>query len=159
MAAVPRGTASASSRAGGTSRSGTRSGGGHSSSSFDGGDAVVALVAVVAIVGLVALIASSAAPAEPFDGWLRVRPEQPLHMTYAGGASRVIALKDLRPSDLAGLVDTRIDAAEGFVEELDGAPNEPATPAKAPREVTALNTPVSGTPPPGANPTDGALAR
>jgi hypothetical protein len=130
MAAVPRGRVSASSTSGSPVHSRTSSSGGGHSSSVDGGDVIIALVAVVTIVGLVALIASSATP-HTFDGWVRTGSKHPLHLSYANGASRVIALEDLRPPDLVGLRDTRIDGVDGSVEELE----DPAAPAGPPPPV------------------------
>jgi len=133
-----------------------------SSHSFHSGggspDAVVgAVVAVVLLVGLIAVIAEASQPGPSFDGWVRTSPEHPVRLAYGSGREREVRLCDLQPADLVGVRAATLYDADGIIERLETAADQPPAvsqpfpaPAPAPARPPAPATPPTrpAAPPP-----------
>lgn len=107
--------------AGPTGAGGRRVGGGASLGKLDiGGDAEVAVLLVAAAVMVTGgLVATEGVR---YDGWTRLRPEQPVHLMHHDGRQQVLALGDLAPEHLVGRPEVVVAADTGPVSRLGRAP-------------------------------------
>jgi hypothetical protein len=131
------------------SRSGARSGG-HGSSS--NAEAIVgAIFVVVLIAALVAAAASASEEAsQPFDGWVAIEPEHPVHLRYKSRVERVVPLANLKLADTVGVDVAFVHDSEGTITRLDTAdstvpPATVAAPAALP--APAAPRPTAASPP------------
>jgi hypothetical protein len=99
--------------------SGGGSGGGGSpkidfGGSGNGGDAMVLLAVVLAAIAVVMAISLVSSEGLRFDGIAQMSPWQPVHLKQAGGGELTIALGDLTPVALQGVVEGKVMDDEGY---------------------------------------------
>ena len=110
---------------------GSGAGGGHWGSGLGGGggggngsgDALVLLAVVAVAIGVVVAVCLVSGEGIRFDGFVRVAPEQPIHLKDGAGKTRDLPLAALSPDDVAATVEAKIMDDEGFgIERLDRMP-------------------------------------
>lgn len=103
-----------------SSRSGGGGGGGFNFSGNGGGggggngaEALVVLAVVVVAVAVMAAAGLFVTEGMRYDGFVRLLPNQPLHLIDHAGGERVVALGDLYPEDLLGISQATVIKNEG----------------------------------------------
>jgi hypothetical protein len=114
----------------GHSSGGSGSGGGHwgggglgGGSGGGNGDALVLLAVVALAVGVVVGVCLVSGEGIRFDGYVRMAPEQPIHLKDGAGQTRELPLAALSADDVAATVEAKVMDDEGFgIERLDRVP-------------------------------------
>jgi hypothetical protein len=89
----------------------------------NGGDALVVLAVIAVVVGVVVGVCLVSGEGIRFDGYVRLAPEQPIHLKDSAGRTRDLSLAALSPDDVAATVEAKIMDDEGFgIERLDRMP-------------------------------------
>jgi hypothetical protein len=110
---------------------GPGTGGGHWGGGLGGGggggngsgDALVLLAVVAVAIGVVVAVCLVSGEGIRFDGFVRLAPEQPIHLKDGAGKTRDLPLAALSPDDVAASVEAKIMDDEGFgIERLDRLP-------------------------------------
>jgi hypothetical protein len=119
---VPHVHVSTGVRVGGHRGGGVRGGGGGSSSS--GGDAADGKAAAIAVLVLAAtaLVLVAAVEGSRFDGWAKLHPMHPVHLTGHDGSYRVMPLAWIDPQTAAATEEAIVRKDEGPWLELEAAP-------------------------------------
>jgi len=95
-------------------------GGGSGGGGGNGGDAMVVLAVVMAAVAVVMAIGLVSSEGVRFDGLAQMSPWQPVHLKQRDGNELVIALGDLSPVALEGVVEAKVMDDEGYgIRKLD----------------------------------------
>ncbi|HZL21328.1 MAG TPA: hypothetical protein VFG23_26580, partial [Polyangia bacterium] len=87
------------------------------------GDALVLLAVVAVAVGVVVGVCLVSGEGIRFDGYVRMAPEQPIHLEDGVGQTRELPLAALSADDVAATVEAKVMDDEGFgIERLDRVP-------------------------------------
>jgi hypothetical protein len=92
---------------------GNWSGGGGGGGS-GGGEALIILAVVLAAIAVVSTVSLVASEGMRFDGTAQMSPWQPVHLKQRGGGELVMALGDLSPVALEGVVEAKVMDDEGY---------------------------------------------
>jgi hypothetical protein len=88
-----------------------------------GGDALVILAVFVVVVGVLVGVGLVSGEGVRFDGYVRMAPEQPLHLKDGYGQTRELPLAALSPDDVLATVEAKVMDDEGYgIERLDRVP-------------------------------------
>ena len=93
---------------GGLGNIGSGGGGGN------GGEAMVVLAVVLAAIAVVMTVSLVSSEGVRFDGLAQMSPWQPVHLKQHGGGELVIALGDLSPVAIEGVVEAKVMDDEGY---------------------------------------------
>jgi hypothetical protein len=100
--------------------SGSSSGGGGGGGGNGGGEALIILAVVVAVIAVVTTVCLVSSEGMRFDGLAQMSPWQPVHLKQRGGGELVVALGDLSPVTLEGVVEGKVMDDEGYgIRQLD----------------------------------------
>ena len=108
-----RGIPSSGSGSGGGSSSGGSSNWGSGGGS-GGGEALIVLAVVLAVIAVVTSVSLVCSEGIRFDGMAQMSPWQPVHLKQRGGGELVIALGDLSPVAIEGVVEAKVMDDEGY---------------------------------------------
>jgi hypothetical protein len=89
-------------------------GGGGGGGGNGGGEALILLAVVLAAIAVVATVSLVASEGMRFDGTAQMSPWQPVHLKQRGGGELVMALGDLSPVALEGVVEAKVMDDEGY---------------------------------------------
>jgi hypothetical protein len=118
--APPAGHSGGGSGTGGGHWGGGLGGGGGGGGGNGSGDALVLLAVVAVAIGVVVGVCLVSGEGIRFDGFVRLAPEQPIHLEDGAGKTRDLPLAALSPDDVAATVEAKIMDDEGFgIERLD----------------------------------------
>ena len=79
-----------------------------------GGDAMIVLAVVLAAIAVVMAISLVSSEGVRFDGLAQMSPWQPVHLKQHDGTELVVALGDLSPAALGGVVEAKVMDDEGY---------------------------------------------
>lgn len=87
------------------------------------GDELIVLAVVAIAIGVVVGVCLVSGEGMRFDGYVRMAPEQPIHLEDRAGHARELPLAALSPDDVAATVEAKVMDDEGFgIERLDHVP-------------------------------------